>query len=67
MKGFPEPVEAFSVSWSPVAVEGDAPGGWPLPAVMRSVPRLAYVGRESERALLEAAIGAARGAADERC
>ena len=50
LKGFPEPVEVFSVSWAPVAEEGDAPGGWPLPAVMRSVPRLAFVGRESERA-----------------
>ena len=60
LKGFPEPVEAFSVSWAPVAEEGDAPGGWPLPAVMRSVPRLAFVGRESERAQLEAAVVGAR-------
>jgi class 3 adenylate cyclase/tetratricopeptide (TPR) repeat protein len=60
LKGFPEPVEAFSVCWAPIAEEGDAPGGWPLPAVMRSVPRLAYVGRDSERAQLWAAIGAAR-------
>jgi class 3 adenylate cyclase len=60
LKGFPEPVEAFSVSWAPIAEEGDAPGGWPLPAAMRSVPRLAFVGRESERDRLEAAIAGAR-------
>lgn len=60
LKGFPEPVEAFSVFWAPIAEEGDAPGGWPLPAVMRSVPRLAYVGREPERAQVEAAIATAR-------
>src|SRR6202012_52035 len=50
LKGFPEPVEAFSVSWAPVAEEGDAPGGWQLPAVMRWVARVGFVGRGYGRA-----------------
>jgi tetratricopeptide (TPR) repeat protein len=59
LKGFPEPVEAFSVRWARVAEEGGAPGGWPLPAVMRSVPRLSFVGREPERGRLGEAVAAA--------
>jgi class 3 adenylate cyclase len=63
LKGFPEPVEAFSVPWTPIAEEGggasDA-GGWPLPAVLRSVPTLSYVGRVAERASLEGALTAAK-------
>jgi class 3 adenylate cyclase/tetratricopeptide (TPR) repeat protein len=63
LKGFPDPVEVFAVSWAPLGEEGDVPGGWPLPAVLRSVPRLAYVGRDGERALLGAAVTAARAGA----
>jgi predicted ATPase/class 3 adenylate cyclase len=62
LKGFPEPVQAFTVSWSPLAEEGaDASAGaWPLPALLRSVPNLAYVGRTAERASLEGALTEAR-------
>ena len=63
LKGFPDPVEVFAVLWAPLAEEGDVPGGWPLPTVLRSVPRLAYVGREGERARLGAAVAAARASA----
>ncbi len=63
LKGIPEPVEAFSVSWAPLAEEtgGDAEAGrWPLPAVLRSVPAVSYVGRSPERAALEEALVLAR-------
>lgn len=61
LKGFPEPVEAFLVSWAPLAEEGSSvAGGWPLPAVLRAEPRFAYVGREAERGLLERARAGAR-------
>ncbi len=60
LKGFEGPVEAFAVSWAPVSDGGDAPGRWPLPAVMRSVPVLSYVGREGERAVIESARTRAR-------
>jgi class 3 adenylate cyclase len=59
LKGFPEPVEAFSISWTPLAEEGaDASeaGAWPLPALLRSVPNLSYVGRTAERAAIEGAL-----------
>ena len=32
LKGFPEPVEAFAVPWTPLADEAVGVGGWPLPA-----------------------------------
>ena len=63
LKGIPEPVEAFSVSWAPLAEEtgGEAEAGrWPLPAVLRSVPTVSYVGRRAERAALEEALVLAR-------
>ncbi len=60
LKGFPEPVEAFSVSWSPLGEEASGAGGWPLPAALRSVPPVSYVGRIEERALLEEAMVLAR-------
>ena len=63
LKGIPEPVEAFAVSWAPLAeeTEGDAEAGrWPLPAVLRSVPAVSYVGRSAERAALEEALVLAR-------
>ena len=61
LKGFPDPVEAFSVSWAALAEETGWSGRWPLPAVLRSVPPIAYVGRVSERAALEEALALARG------
>src|SRR5205807_2138707 len=48
--------EAFSVSWAPLVEESGGTSRWPLPAVLRSVPAVAYVGREEERALLEDAM-----------
>jgi AAA ATPase domain len=63
LKGFPEPVQAFSVSWAPLsdeAREADEVGRWPLPASLRSVPPVAYVGRIEERAALEEAMTLAR-------
>jgi class 3 adenylate cyclase len=56
LKGFEEPVEAFSVSWAPLVEEAGGPGRWPLPAVLRSVPPVKYVGRVEERAALEEAM-----------
>ena len=61
LKGFPEPVQAFSVSWAPLAEETGWSGRWPLPVLLRSVPPVAYVGRVSERAALEEASALARG------
>jgi class 3 adenylate cyclase/tetratricopeptide (TPR) repeat protein len=60
LEGFHEPVEAFSVSWTPLVEEADAPSRWPLPVLLRSVPPLAYVGRIEERAALEEAMTLAR-------
>ncbi len=60
LKGFPEPVEAFSVSWPPLGEEASVAGGWPLPAVLRSVPPVSYVGRAAERAAIEEAMVLAR-------
>ena len=60
LKGFPEPVEAFSVSWAPLREEASGAGGWPLPALLRSVPPVSYVGRVEERAAIEEAMVLAR-------
>jgi len=60
LKGLPEPVEAFSVSWVPLGEEASVAGGWPLPAVLRSVPPVSYVGRVEERAAIEEAMVLAR-------
>ncbi|MBV9309303.1 MAG: AAA family ATPase [Solirubrobacterales bacterium] len=46
LKGLPEPVEAFEVSWEPVGAELSSVA---LPGPLRSVPALAYVGRVGER------------------
>jgi class 3 adenylate cyclase/tetratricopeptide (TPR) repeat protein len=52
LKGIPEPVQAYEIAWEPVEA-------WvskiPLPAPLRTVPRIAYVGRVSERELLGSA------------
>src|SRR6202035_4177306 len=61
LKGFPDPVEAFSVSWAPLAEGTGVSGRWPLPALLRSVPTVAYVGQVEERAALEEALALARG------
>ncbi len=61
LKGFPEPAEAFAVSWQPLADEAWRAGSMPLPGVLRSEPAVAYVGRVRERASLETALAAARG------
>jgi class 3 adenylate cyclase len=53
LKGFSEPIEAFAVPWTRLADEAAGVGGWPLPALLRSAPRAAFVGREAERALTE--------------
>ena len=61
LKGFPDPVEAFSVSWVPLVQEAGEPSGrWPLPALLRSVPPVKYAGRVEERAGLEEAMKLAR-------
>ena len=61
LKGFSDPVEAFSVTWAPLGREDVGVGGWPLPAVLRSVPPVAYVGRVEERSALAEARVLARG------
>jgi class 3 adenylate cyclase len=65
LKGIPEPMEAFSVIWEPFGPEQSAVevGRWPVPEALRVVPRIAYVGREFERRLLEIARNRARSAA----
>ena len=47
LKGFPDAVEAFSVSWVPLAAEEI--GGPALPQRLRDMPTTAYVGRLAER------------------
>jgi hypothetical protein len=62
LKGIPEPMEALAVLREPLDPQraGTEVGRWPLPESSRVVPRIAYVGRESERRLLELARGSAR-------
>jgi class 3 adenylate cyclase len=59
LKGIPDPVQTFAVSWAPIAEETGASSRWPLPAVLRSVPPVAYVGRTEERAAFEEAMNLA--------
>ena len=56
LKGFPEPVQAFSVLRAPIAEEASGVSRWQLPALSRSVPPVSYVGRVEERAVLEEAM-----------
>jgi tetratricopeptide (TPR) repeat protein len=65
LKGIPEPMEAFTVVWEPLDPErpGAEVGRWPLPEALRTVPRVAYVGRVTERGLLEHARNEARSGA----
>jgi class 3 adenylate cyclase len=64
LKGLPEPVAAFEVAWEPL---DETVERLPLPARLRGVPPLRYVGRAAERerlaALWEAASGGLRQAA----
>jgi class 3 adenylate cyclase len=65
LKGIPEPMEAFTVVWEPLDPErsGADVGRWPLPEALRTVPRVAYVGRVTERGRLEHARNEARSGA----
>jgi class 3 adenylate cyclase len=65
LKGIPEPMEAFTVVWEPLDPErsGAEVGRWPLPEALRTVPRVAYVGRVTERGLRERARNKARSGA----
>ena len=65
LKGIPEPMEAFSLLWEPLDVERSTVdvGRWPLLQALRVVPRIAYVGRETERGLIEQARSHARSGA----
>jgi class 3 adenylate cyclase len=65
LKGFSESIEAFAVPWSPLQEEAEGVGGWPLPAVMRSARRAAFVGREAERAAIETSRSHARAGAQQ--
>jgi class 3 adenylate cyclase len=62
LKGISEPMEASLVVWEPLDPERAASQvcRWPLPEALRIVPRAAYVGRETERTLIERARGEAR-------
>jgi len=60
LKGFDKPVAALTVSWTPLTEETGGASRWPLPAALRSVPPVAYVGRVQERATLEEAMTLAR-------
>jgi class 3 adenylate cyclase len=48
LKGLPEPVRAFEVSWQPLLTSA----GIPLPPALRGIPPVGYVGRERERSSL---------------
>ena len=64
LKGIAEPMEAFAVVWEPLSDEsGIDVGAWPMPAALRAIPRVAYVGRVVERGLLERSRGLARAGA----
>ena len=63
LKGFPEPVEAFTVPWTRLADETAGVGGWPLPTLLRTAPRAAFVGREAEREVVERSRTRARAGA----
>lgn len=60
LKGFSEPVEAFAVPWTKLADEAAGVGGWPLPALLRSAPTAAFVGRDEERVVIESSRSHAR-------
>ncbi len=55
LKGIPEPMEAFAVLWEPLDPEraGAEVGRWPLPEALGPVLRVPYVGRVTERGLLD--------------
>ncbi len=49
LKGIAEPVEAYDVAWESIGAELSSV---PVPGPLRTVPRIAYVGRVDERQLL---------------
>jgi len=53
LKGIPEPLETFAVSWEPLKMDVVR---MPLPGALRSVPPISYVGRVEERALVAASL-----------
>ena len=65
LKGIPDPVSVYEVTWEPLEAEADdeAPGSV-LPPRLTGVPPLGYVGREAERELIDSLWQAA--AAGER-
>ena len=64
LKGIAEPMEAFAVVWEPLSDEsGIDVGAWPMPAALRAIPRVAYVGRVVERGMLERSRALARAGA----
>ena len=61
LKGIPEPMEAFSVLWEPlVRSVRDELGRWPLPEALRTVPRVAFIGRRDRAWVAGGARTAAR-------
>ena len=56
LKGYPEPIEVFEIPWTRLGDEVAGVGGWPVPALLRSVPRTAFVGRDGERAVMERSL-----------
>src|SRR5262245_24779163 len=59
LKGIPEPMEAFAVTWEPLATE-EVVRGSVLPVVLRSTPEIAYVGRADENRWLRELSSEAR-------
>ena len=59
LKGIPEPVEAFAAGWEPLTAQDDF-GASVLPAALRSVPAIDYVGRAKERKRLQECAQEAR-------
>lgn len=59
LKGLPEAVESYSVSWDP-SDDADIADTVPLPAMLATPAAFAFVSREAEWAALEAAWGAVR-------
>ncbi|MDX6580962.1 MAG: hypothetical protein QOI10_146 [Solirubrobacterales bacterium] len=59
LKGIREPAEAFEVKWIPLGTE-EVVGGSALPAVLRSVPQIGYVGRVQECERLQRTASAMR-------
>jgi len=59
LKGLPEPIEAFAVAWDPGPVD-DTTEALPLPSALAAPSHFAFVGRQAEWRVLEAAWTAVR-------